>query len=83
MQSNALSALRLQLDKELTIARQHEEQIAFAKLEGDQAMRLARKSLATGDIQVIELGLMPLVPQVWCYSDEVSIIACHAHECRE
>ena len=59
MQSNALSALRLQLDNELTIARQHEEQKAFAKLEGDQAMRLARKSLATGDIQVIELGLMP------------------------
>jgi hypothetical protein len=68
MQSNALSALRLQLDNELTIARQHEELKAFAKLEGDQAMRLARKSLATGDLQVIELGLMSfgttgLVPQ--------------------
>ena len=52
VQATALSALRGQLDSELQIARQHEEKRARAKLEGDTAMRKARLSLASGDIQV-------------------------------
>jgi len=55
LHSHALSSLKAQLDKELEIAKKHEQRCADALLMGDDAVLLARikLGLSSPDIEVI------------------------------
>ena len=54
-QCDALSSLRLELEKELAKAKEHERRRAAAEDEGDKAVTLARQNLQDGDVEVMNI----------------------------